>query len=623
MITFLAPLFLVGTTAIAVPVVLHLLKRDPDVRVKFAAVKLLKQAPVEHTEKHHLRELLLLALRIAALVLLALAFARPFFPSGAAASSRATIVALDTSFSLDAPGRFDRARQLATAAIDRAAAGDLVGVVTFADEATIAAAPSTDRVLARSAVTEAAAGFGGTRYRAALSTAAQALSGRSGTILIVTDLQESGWDAGDRAILPEGVSVEIVDVGAMPPNLAVVNIRAAGDRLVATVRNTGPAPRDARVHLAIDGRPAGDATVPVGSNQVADVFFPRASGRAASVSVDDPDGVQADNTRFTALGATGASPIAVITGSGDLSRDAFYVQHALAAGGARGYRPVGLSGAKLSALDTGALDEYAAVVLVSTRGLERRGREVLAAYVRGGGGLLLAIGPEVDGEVVADVLGRDAALKLSTTPTPVSPRTIAPADVRHPIFRPFASNAAALGLVTFRQAARVDGSACQTIARFTTGDAALLDCPAGDGRALVLSSDLNNRWNDFPLHPTFVPFLQEAVRYAGSGRVTVSDYAVGDAPAGVARRPGVVTVPGAQGGPGRVAAINVDVRESDPARLTSDEFQSAITRMKDAGPAVAQGEARQQEDRQHLWQYAIALMAVALTIEGWLAARTV
>ncbi len=98
MLTFLSPLFLAGVAAAAVPLVLHLLKREPEPRVKFAAVRLLKQAPVEHTEKHRLRELLLLALRITALVLLALAFARPFFASGAAsASTGVTMIALDTS----------------------------------------------------------------------------------------------------------------------------------------------------------------------------------------------------------------------------------------------------------------------------------------------------------------------------------------------------------------------------------------------------------------------------------------------------------------------------------------------------------------------------------------------
>jgi N-terminal double-transmembrane domain len=75
---------------------------------------------VEHTDKRRLRELLLLALRITALVLLAIAFARPFFATGAAiGTTGVTIVALDTSYSLSAPGRFDRAKQLAKRPLPR------------------------------------------------------------------------------------------------------------------------------------------------------------------------------------------------------------------------------------------------------------------------------------------------------------------------------------------------------------------------------------------------------------------------------------------------------------------------------------------------------------------------
>src|ERR1700704_3161484 len=112
--SLLSPLFLVGALAAALPVVLHLLKRNPEPRVKFAPVALLRDAPVEHTSARRLRQIALLMLRVAALTLLALAFARPFFPSaGAAAASGATVVALDTSFSMSAPGRFARAQQLA------------------------------------------------------------------------------------------------------------------------------------------------------------------------------------------------------------------------------------------------------------------------------------------------------------------------------------------------------------------------------------------------------------------------------------------------------------------------------------------------------------------------------
>src|SRR5262245_20527255 len=203
MFSFLSPLFLIGAAAAAVPIVLHLLKREPEARVKFATVKLLKRAPVEHTEKHRLRELLLLALRVAALVLLAIAFARPFMPSGQAAAATVAVVALDTSYSMSAPGRFERARALARDRVNAAASGEQVGVVLFSDTAGIAAKPSADRVLARAAIDEAQTGYGATRYRTALSASVQALAGRRGTIVVVTDLQENGWDAGDRASVPD------------------------------------------------------------------------------------------------------------------------------------------------------------------------------------------------------------------------------------------------------------------------------------------------------------------------------------------------------------------------------------------------------------------------------------
>ena len=158
---FLSPLFLLATLAAAVPVVLHLLKREPEPRVKFAAVALLQQAPVERSSTRRLRQIVLLMLRVSALLLLALAFARPFFPSPAAAAARsATMVLLDTSYSMSAPGRFARAQQLAREAVNRAPAGDDVGVVTFADRAELVAPTSSGRAAALAAIDSAAAGAG-------------------------------------------------------------------------------------------------------------------------------------------------------------------------------------------------------------------------------------------------------------------------------------------------------------------------------------------------------------------------------------------------------------------------------------------------------------------------------
>jgi hypothetical protein len=620
-VSFLSPLFLAGALTAGVPLILHLLKREPEPRIKFAAVKLLKTAPVELTEKRRLREILLLALRVAALVLLALAFARPFFASGAArGADRVTIIAIDTSYSFSAPGRMERVRELATDALARVPGGERVGVVTFSDVADVVARPSADRAFASAAIDGVNAGYGATRYRVGLNAAAQALGGARGTIVVITDLQESGWDVGDRASVPESAQIEIVDAGPPPPDLAITSVRVAGDRIVATVRNTDTRARDTRGHFFVDGRAAGDAPLSIPPNASAEVAFAARGGGVAEITIDDPNGWQADNVRYLALGAASRPTVVTVTATGDSARDAFYVHHALASGGA--YQVVGVSGAQLGTSAAVAASP-AAIVVLSTRGLERRGREALATYVRGGGGLLIAAGPDIDGEVIADVAG-GAPLRI-VMPGDAKPslRTLAPADVRHPVFQPFGANAATLGLVRFQTVARVGGDDCQTLARFTSGEPALLDCGSGDGRAMVIASDLNNRWNDFPLHPTFVAFLHEAVRYLSSARPHESEYLVGDAPAGVPRTPGIVSVTDAGNlGRQRRVAVNVDPRETDPGRLTSADFQAAVTRLKDVGASEARVHASEQEDRQHLWQYALGLMLVALAFEGIVASRT-
>ena len=64
--------------AVAIPIVLHFLRRDVAPEVPFTAVRLLQRSPIERSRRRRLRDLLLLAARVAALLLLALAFARPY-----------------------------------------------------------------------------------------------------------------------------------------------------------------------------------------------------------------------------------------------------------------------------------------------------------------------------------------------------------------------------------------------------------------------------------------------------------------------------------------------------------------------------------------------------------------
>ncbi len=144
--SFLSPLFLVGVIAAAVPILLHLFHRKTEVVIDFPAVSLLTRVPAQQHRRRRLRELILLVLRVVALALLALSFARPYFAGSAAPDAAPlTVIAVDTSLSMSAPGQFDRARDAVARALDAAPSSHAVALIGFSDAATVLVPPTTDR----------------------------------------------------------------------------------------------------------------------------------------------------------------------------------------------------------------------------------------------------------------------------------------------------------------------------------------------------------------------------------------------------------------------------------------------------------------------------------------------
>ena len=76
--SFLAPLFLAGLAALAVPLIIHLINRERREVVPFPSLMFLQRIPYRSVRRQKLRHILLLVLRCLALAILVMAFARPF-----------------------------------------------------------------------------------------------------------------------------------------------------------------------------------------------------------------------------------------------------------------------------------------------------------------------------------------------------------------------------------------------------------------------------------------------------------------------------------------------------------------------------------------------------------------
>ncbi|HEX6972749.1 MAG TPA: BatA domain-containing protein [Vicinamibacterales bacterium] len=607
---FLFPAFLLGALAVAIPIALHFFRRDAAPEVPFTAVRLLQRSPLERSRRRRLRDILLLAARVAALLLLAIAFARPYLAGAAGSAAGLRIVAIDRSFSM--AGRFDHALELARKAIDEAGRGERIAVIAFDDRADVLAPPGLPSD-ARASLNGLRAGFGGTRYAPVLERAADLADGEVARLVIVSDLQRSGWEDERRPAVPASLALDVRDAGAATRNAAVTAVRVEDGRLVATISNAGAA-STGQLTVVRDGQRVAGAPYSVGADSSVEVPIVYRAPQTGSIAVaiDDRDGFAADDTRHVLLDRASRPGVLIVTSSG-APDSAFYLGRALAAA-APGSPDDALvtrtvSGAGFSAMTDEELARYSAVVLLSTRGLDRRGRDSLHALVQRGGGLLVAAGDEVEAPVLSTTFDWKPA--LSNADRTEGGVTLVATDLRHPIFRPFGPLTANLGQVRFERAWRVKPDGWDVAARFTDGTPALLERRSGEGHIILFASDIDRRWNDFPLNPAFVPFAVEAVRYAAGTHDQTADYVVSRVPRGTPAEPGIYRVK-----PGdRPIAVNVDPRESGVARLAPEEFAAMVDRI-DVPARSAEVRAQQAETSQGYWRYGLMLMIAALVAES-------
>src|SRR5260370_11670658 len=102
--SFLNPFLLFGSLALAIPVLIHLVRREKSEIVPFSSLMFLLKVPKRSIRQQKIKNLLLMALRLLILALLVTAFARPFMtqpakPAANGTSNRAIVIMLVNHYS--------------------------------------------------------------------------------------------------------------------------------------------------------------------------------------------------------------------------------------------------------------------------------------------------------------------------------------------------------------------------------------------------------------------------------------------------------------------------------------------------------------------------------------------
>jgi hypothetical protein len=547
---FLNPLFFFGALASAVPILLHLVKRERARRIEFPTLMFLRRISKKSIRFQKLRHLLLLLMRVLAVLLLVLGFTRPFrdLPNVAAAIGRPTqahIILLDNSLSMGYGDRWERAKKAAVSIARRADQGDKLALLEFSDQTTAKTQLTVD---IGQVVSEIETGLEltdrPTRFGQALKIAEKiALDAGTGkrVIHLISDFQKSGWSAGEEDFrLGSGMQLEYVDVGSDDfSNLTFGDVRVdeagegtgGGLDIKAAVVNFGTQDRTGvSVSLALDGRVVSEKKINVAKNGLSAAEFQLPGltpGLHAFVLAVDDRQLDRDNRFSMVVEARGRTPVACVNGpaTGRSSHSAdFFLGNALNLSSVSPYllTPIPLQKIESSAAIPGGL-----VIWNSASGGGVALQKKLQEFVKHGGGLVIVL---ADSSLAADFnrsFGSWLPVKVLESEKNSRGKSVRPAedyslmtDIRqdHPIFRPFSEpHSGSFSTARFYEHARLSAtSGAEVLARFDDRTPALVQANIEKGRVLIFPSSADDSTNDLPLKSVYAPFWQQLLRYAAN-----------------------------------------------------------------------------------------------------------
>ncbi len=656
----LAPLFALGIALIGIPYFVHRIRRPERETVRFSSLMFVPDIKREVIERRRVQHVLLMVLRMAALAVLALAFARPFREAvlrveATPLTATDYVIALDVSLSMGYDGVWARAKTQAKSVLDAVAPGDRVGFVRFAQRPEVNVPLSDDVDLVRRAIDAADVTWAHTDYAAALqaveqvfaadlpmSSARQTDTAQVRRIVhVISDFQASGMPVSDTGWrLPGAIKLHAVDVGAAHVSNASVDALAVrvekndGLRVRARVQNRSG--QDAlAVQLVVNGQTVETREVTVLQGNATQVAFDlRAGSGLYTASVPSPRGI----TGYVAL-----------VGGDGLARDdrGFFVSTTKPQHPIQVWHATDATRFLLKA----ALPERAPWRLyesgqgpssvIVAEDVDATSVGVLADYVERGGALFLPLRKNADMPSVNALLAR-AQIQISGV-RDAGYAQLAWVRLAHAIFHPFRgarfNDFSSVRYDSYHIIA-ADSSAV-VLAKYDDDLPAMVEGTWGKGRILIWAGGMGLDRSNLARTPRFVPLLHETLRYLAGDREIKTAYLIGDAiepqvqgatkqvmgPEPLGSEIGDIRqfrAPGIYEWGGQIAAVNVADRESDLTRITPAEFEIRLCH----APALFQGDGERAPDpsrhamSHEYGRWTMGLLFALLLLEHFFASRS-
>lgn len=653
----IGPIFLLGLLGIGLPIWLHRLDTQVTERSPFATTRFLEPAKKRIHVQKKLKYLLLMALRIAFFVILALLFARPiFFSAPKAVITEDTthhVIVVDTSFSMSADGSFDTALDEARGIINSMGSDDVGSLYAASTGVTNIAPVTADAAV----LAEALSGLSPDNGKLDLGVMVTSLntlieeSQANFVLHLISDFQQSGQAVRFADMIPDvingrPVTLDVIRVQAQNiPNFAVDSVLVSNRTTVeAGIRGYGGDNAERTVTLLINNEVQQEQSVMANGAGISfavfnDVVFAEGDNRI-DIRISPDDALAGDDQRHAVFDNSPPAPVLLLTDDPE-SRGVTYIAAALETA-PRGYEVITQN---IADLDARVLQRYPWIVIEDMGAINSILASAITDYVSGGGAVLAGAGESLLGQSAIPVMNLNIA---STALRRESRSPITMIDNSHPALR----ESAGWGSVNMQTLPVVVSEDDRLLIAQAGDRPVLIERAIGRGRFMLLTTALDNTLTDLPVKPVFVTFMAEAARYLSNENLLIREQVAesflqlsrsGGASGQVYDPDGVsllsltdttraqeialnktgfyrVITPGGD----VLVAVNPDRRESDLTVMDAQVLQNwqnvvaGTAGAGDAALAAGQDSLAENTEEREIWRFFLLLLVIIVLAESYL-----
>jgi len=526
----LTPLFLLGFLSLALPWWLHRLETQVTEREKFSTTRFLEASRKRIHVRRKLKYLLLMAVRMAFLALLALAFARPvlFDMAGFTVTEDTVhhVIVLDTSFSMRGGNRMAQAREAANDVLDALGSDDIASLYSASSRVQPLAAATDSADSIRALLGAVQPDNGRLDLGAMIKELNGLIEGGSGNILLhlIGDFQQSGQALRFADMIPDVVGSRPVQIDLRPvvgdntANSTIENVLVENrSRVIASVRSYNISESSQReLLLSINGIEQQRQPLSIDSSGVQlvvfnDVVFSDGDNRV-DLALTPGDALAEDDVRHSVFDNAPPAPVLLLTAdTGSLA--VTYLSAALETA-PRGYV---VEPADLASFDARVMQRYPWLIVEDIGSINAGLEAALRDYINGGGAVLAAAGPRAGSMSTLPILGNlIAAPQLGPDGRPLK-LPITRIDTSHPALRDSSGWSSVNARVLPVQTQDADRILIAQNARHPV----LIERQIGAGRLMLFTAGFDNSSADLPVKPVFVTFMAEVAQYLSNEKLLV------------------------------------------------------------------------------------------------------